>query len=308
MRNLSDVLKNYHETVAAISYHYIDFLLSKRNLLDEVFSIFSDDYSKYLYGQELISVAFRRYMQSEVAAQFTGPLNYTEFRQQLQRARNLFPEIVAPDDEESKFYAAQTKCTAFIYDQYNYRNIVRAEKGDVCLDIGACIGDSALTFLQKGAQKVYSFDIDKICISCMQQTFQKLHLEDRVTLVQAAVSSKQGSCWFTPSILGGGRISFEDPKNDKAYQVPVTTLNQWVQETKCRPTFIKMDIEGAEISALEGGKEMIQEYKPKLAICIYHTWEHRYQIPLLLKEYLPDAQFYLKKSHPEGEVVIFVKP
>ena len=38
-------------------------------------------------------------------------------------------------------------------------------------------------------------------------------------------------------------------------------------------TFIKMDLEGAEYHALEGAKQTIQRYRPKLAISVYHKPE-----------------------------------
>jgi len=61
------------------------------------------------------------------------------------------------------------------------------------------------------------------------------------------------------------------------------------------PTLIKMDIEGAEIEALLGAKELIQAYKPGLAISAYHTPEHLWQIPILLHElFKENYRFYLR--------------
>lgn len=46
-----------------------------------------------------------------------------------------------------------------------------------------------------------------------------------------------------------------------------------IDEVLCgfKPTFIKMDIEGAEMSALKGAKKTIIENHPQLAICVYHS-------------------------------------
>ena len=50
-------------------------------------------------------------------------------------------------------------------------------------------------------------------------------------------------------------------------------------------TFIKMDIEGAEMAALKGCEAHIRKYNPVLAISIYHSVYDFIKIPLMLKEF-----------------------
>jgi FkbM family methyltransferase len=71
-------------------------------------------------------------------------------------------------------------------------------------------------------------------------------------------------------------------------------------------TFIKMDVEGAEIDALYGAKNTIIKNKPKLAICIYHTNEHLFEIPLLIHEWVPEYKLYVR-HHGEvtAETVVY---
>ena len=59
-------------------------------------------------------------------------------------------------------------------------------------------------------------------------------------------------------------------------------------------TFIKMDIEGSEIPALRGAKEIIETQKPKLAICVYHKPEDIWEIPELILDYVPEYRLYLR--------------
>jgi hypothetical protein len=71
------------------------------------------------------------------------------------------------------------------------------------------------------------------------------------------------------------------------------------------PTFIKMELEGHEIPALHGAEQTIRQYKPKLAVCLYHKPADMWEIPLLLKNYVPEYRFFCKKSHPVCEFVLF---
>jgi len=73
-----------------------------------------------------------------------------------------------------------------------------------------------------------------------------------------------------------------------------------------RVTFIKMDIEGAELAALRGAEEIIRGQKPKLAICVYHKPEDLWEIPRLILEYCPQYKLYLRHySITHTETVLY---
>ena len=59
-------------------------------------------------------------------------------------------------------------------------------------------------------------------------------------------------------------------------------------------TLIKMDIEGAEKQALLGAKALIQTFKPKLSICLYHSCEDLWEIPFLIKSIMPEYKLFLR--------------
>lgn len=61
-----------------------------------------------------------------------------------------------------------------------------------------------------------------------------------------------------------------------------------------QPTFIKMDIEGAELDALRGAKELIVKNRPDLAVCVYHAVNHIWDIPLLIDSWKLGYNFFLR--------------
>lgn len=61
------------------------------------------------------------------------------------------------------------------------------------------------------------------------------------------------------------------------------------------PGYLKMDIEGSEIDALLGSKEFIIKHKPSLAICLYHSPDHFYEIPKLIASWNLNYKLYIRQ-------------
>ncbi len=59
-------------------------------------------------------------------------------------------------------------------------------------------------------------------------------------------------------------------------------------------TYIKMDVEGEEYNSLIGAKNIIEKYKPKLAIYVYHRQDDFWRIPELVLSYNDTYKVYLR--------------
>ncbi|MCR4612188.1 MAG: FkbM family methyltransferase [Lachnospiraceae bacterium] len=120
----------------------------------------------------------------------------------------------------------------------------------------------------------------------------------RVTLFQNGVWSENKELGFASGNGGSSKIVSESEDT-----VSVVAMDSVVDE---QVTYIKMDIEGAELEALKGAKRIIKEYRPKLAICIYHKPEDIVEIPLYIKELVPDYNLYVRHySNGIGELVLY---
>ena len=65
-------------------------------------------------------------------------------------------------------------------------------------------------------------------------------------------------------------------------------------------TFIlgqEMDVEGAEMEALAGSEILLKDRKPDLAIAIYHKARHLWEIPLFLKDIVPEYNIYIDHKY-----------
>ena len=66
------------------------------------------------------------------------------------------------------------------------------------------------------------------------------------------------------------------------------------------PTFIKLDVEGAEPAALRGARRTIERHCPDVAVCVYHAASHLWEVPLLLHDLQPEYSFMLRYHQFNG--------
>ncbi len=164
------------------------------------------------------------------------------------------------------------------------------------LDLGAYDGDTVREFassVQGSWRKIWALEPDKKNFAKLQAGLVGL---PNTQAWRAAVYQTSGELNF--SELAGRNSSLQDGQHCRklraVWGISLDDLQrEYLQEI---PTFIKMDIEGAEEKALLGGQKVLKA-RPKLAVAAYHRTEDIFRLPLLIKRLNPNYQLYLR-HHP----------
>jgi len=93
--------------------------------------------------------------------------------------------------------------------------------------------------------------------------------------------------------------------------VEVVTLDDFVAERGLGSLdYVKLDIEGAEMSCLRGAGRAIERFRPQLAVCLYHSPDDYHRIPAHLASTLVGYNFYLGMYDPVlfSETVLYAIP
>jgi FkbM family methyltransferase len=144
--------------------------------------------------------------------------------------------------------------------------------GDVVLDCGANAGVYTRHALERGARLVVAIDPGPAAINCLRRNFPAEIAAGRVVVYPKGVWNKNDVLELTTNdALASAANSVAINRGARGPMVPLTTIDAIVDELKLdRVDFIKMDIEGAEGQALQGGRETIARFNPRMAISLEH--------------------------------------
>lgn len=174
------------------------------------------------------------------------------------------------------------------------RQLVAPTADELYMDLGAYNGDTIEELGRLTAwhwREVLAVEPDRR--SCRKLRALAQSLEDRgltVEVHEAGIWNEAGELGFSDS--GGRQSTFIGAQKRT---VPVTTIDAVADG---RPvSLIKMDVEGAEMQAIAGGRRTISTFNPKLFVAAYHYDVDLFRLPLLLWQLVPEYKIYLRK-HP----------
>ena len=156
---------------------------------------------------------------------------------------------------------------------------------------GAYDGENVRLLGQKLGQtkEILCFEPEPLIYSALADCARRStgSVADRIVCFHNAVSDQNGT---HPFISGHGLGSRLDRTGEDFAQC--VKLDDAL--AGFTPTFISMDIEGAEVPALRGCNDVIKRYKPDLGICVYHYPEQIAEVIDCINEIESGYQFYVR--------------
>lgn len=169
------------------------------------------------------------------------------------------------------------------------------------VDLGAYNGDTIVEFLNETGmnfRKIYAMEPD-------HKNYIKL--KRRLYMIGSGLlEAYNAGAWDTETTmrfsLRAGRSSKVDEgdpdklANPARYrEVSMMSVDHMLQGDAA--TFIKYDVEGSEEHAIEGARNTIAAFRPKLSVALYHRNEDMFAIPLRIAAINKKYRFYLR-HHP----------
>lgn len=174
--------------------------------------------------------------------------------------------------------------------QYFDLDLIKIDKDEVFVDVGAYIGDTLIDYVKSfgadGYKTFYCYEIVPKNIELIEKNIKLFNLKN-VVIKEMGASDKKG-IMFLPENALSSTITLAEAGE---LEVKTVKLDDDIKE---RVGFIKMDIEGAEESALLGCQKLIKKYHPKLALAVYHNHKDLWKLAQIINKIDSGYKFYLR--------------
>jgi FkbM family methyltransferase len=174
-----------------------------------------------------------------------------------------------------------------------FSEVLKLSSHETYLDLGAYNGDTILEFLE-----TVNYQYDRIVglepnVKNFRRLTRNTSTVDNLSIYNYASWDKKETLLFSS---GAGRMStVQENALGKVKEVQAVDVDSLFSQYDTLPTFVKMDVEGAEKQAIMGCERIIKN-GCKLAISLYHRNEDLFAIPLQIKELNPNLKFYVRKQ------------
>lgn len=185
-------------------------------------------------------------------------------------------------------------------------DLVAGRDDEALVDCGAFDGDTLRRFLllRSGRfDRIDAFEPDPQSFLRLEAWTRTLDpdIARKLRLHRCAVGASRGETRFDASGTEASSMGSGDAV------VEVETLDESLEGAT--PTYVKMDTEGSELLALEGGRGVLARSAPVMAISAYHLQDHLWKVPIALSEIVPGSRLFLRTHLLEGwDLVCYAVP
>lgn len=178
-------------------------------------------------------------------------------------------------------------------------------KNEIFVDAGAFTGDTLQAFVKMMAHHLSAENtIQYHALECSPKNYFKL-TETCKKLENIFIKLYNSALWDEDTTLcfhENGESSVVSENGN--INVHAHKLDSLLWDTPV--SWIKMDVEGAEIKALHGCEQLIRKNKPRLSICVYHNPLDLIEIPQYIHSLNPNYKMLLRHhSAYDHETVLY---
>jgi FkbM family methyltransferase len=163
-------------------------------------------------------------------------------------------------------------------------------KGDIALDCGGNVGTWTRIALDAGAAMIVAFEPAPENIESYRRNFKDEIAAGRVVLVPKGVWNREDTLLLRrdPNNSAADTFVMLQDRVADTVQAPLTTIDHALAELKLpRVDYIKMDIEGAEEKAIDGARETIAKFHPRMSVAAEHSQADGRIIPAAVRRAWP---------------------
>ncbi len=234
----------------------------------------------------------------------------------------------ALNDQEVELYSESI--SKFMYensDMLHYSSNgkdIQVEQGDYVICGGSCFGEGDFRVLHQvgSTGKVFGVEVEEKTRSVLNKNIElvsKVIDTSNYRVIDKALWDKDKEILEFTTYDDNPQLSslvqaehLKNTKIDNNFKSHVTkvetiTIDSLLQQENANKLdYIKLDVEGAELNVLQGAKNSLINYKPKLAISIYHLPDDYETIPKYLESLNVGYKFYLQTFYNSGlDTILF---
>ncbi len=290
------ILKEYHRIKDFIEFQFIfkPILLSKHSeKLGRIKGLFADQKSFNIVENLLI---FDSYENNIIRYLLVDEINE-------ECTVDCEPDLFKINDFVVRRYDDQ--------EHYYPRDLIKLGDHEVFLDGGAYVGDTIDQFLNKVGNKfdaIFAFEPSIYNYNACLQHIENYERRSSIKVLNCGLSTEDTTIYYPKDRLCGDYTTAENITDFSQFEPTVLkNINTVLSQEEINSiTFIKLDVEGAEMETLQSMKELIKNKLPKMAISVYHKPNDMIDIPLYIRSLTDGYNLYLRHhSNWRWETVLY---